>query len=154
VTAAFELYSQTDPNTQGLYQAARQQSPISVMFQLGESQGQLVGGLFTERDSGGAGIRRQQEPAAMEIPIVEGAGNGEQRNRGGVCLGGLRSMIYKSVATVESRVVERRDISRWRKCRSEGRAELMRQVRELARRMEFLEAGQDAGRRWMRRCYE
>ena len=43
VTAAFELYSQTDPYTQGLYQAARQQSPISVMFQLGESQGQLVG---------------------------------------------------------------------------------------------------------------
>lgn len=43
VTAAFELYSQDDPNTQGLYQAARQQSPISVMFQLGESQGRLVG---------------------------------------------------------------------------------------------------------------
>ncbi len=43
VTAAFELYSQNDPYTPGLYQAARQQSPISVMFQLGESQGQLVG---------------------------------------------------------------------------------------------------------------
>jgi hypothetical protein len=43
VTATFELYSQTDPYTQGLYQAARQQSPISVMFQLGELQGQLVG---------------------------------------------------------------------------------------------------------------
>jgi len=43
VTAAFELYSQNDPNTQGLYQAARQQSPITVMFQLGQSQGQIVG---------------------------------------------------------------------------------------------------------------
>jgi len=43
VTAAFELFSQDDANTQGLYQAARQQSPISVMFQLGESQGQLMG---------------------------------------------------------------------------------------------------------------
>jgi hypothetical protein len=43
VTAAFELYSQNDLNSQALYQAARQQSPISVMFQLGESQGQLVG---------------------------------------------------------------------------------------------------------------
>jgi hypothetical protein len=42
-TAAFELISQDDANTQGLYQAARQQSPISVMFQMGESQGQLVG---------------------------------------------------------------------------------------------------------------
>jgi len=43
VTAAFELYSQNDANTPGLYQAARQQTPISVMFQLGESQRQLVG---------------------------------------------------------------------------------------------------------------
>jgi hypothetical protein len=43
VTAAFELYSQNDAYTPGLYQAARQQSPISAMFQLGESQGQLVG---------------------------------------------------------------------------------------------------------------
>jgi hypothetical protein len=43
VTAAFELFSQDDANTQALYQAARQQSPISVMFQLGEVQGQLTG---------------------------------------------------------------------------------------------------------------
>ena len=43
VSATFELFSQDDANTQGLYQAARQQSPISVMFQLGESQGQLMG---------------------------------------------------------------------------------------------------------------
>jgi hypothetical protein len=43
ITAAFELYCQDDAYTQGLYQAARQQSPISVMFQLGQSQGQLVG---------------------------------------------------------------------------------------------------------------
>jgi hypothetical protein len=42
-TAAFELVSQDDPNTQALYQAARQESPISVMFQLGDLQGQLVG---------------------------------------------------------------------------------------------------------------
>ncbi|MEI9972409.1 MAG: hypothetical protein WDO73_10360 [Ignavibacteriota bacterium] len=43
VTATFELYCQDDQGTEGLYQAARQESPISVMFQLGESQGQLVG---------------------------------------------------------------------------------------------------------------
>ena len=42
VTAAFGLFSQDDPATQGLYQAARQQSPISVMFQLGEQPGQLL----------------------------------------------------------------------------------------------------------------
>ena len=43
VTAAFDLFSQDDPATEGLYQAARQQSPISVMFQLGEQPGQLLG---------------------------------------------------------------------------------------------------------------
>ncbi|HWC99463.1 MAG TPA: hypothetical protein VG456_22040 [Candidatus Sulfopaludibacter sp.] len=43
VTAAFELFSQDDAATAELYQAARQQSPISVMFQLGEVSGQLMG---------------------------------------------------------------------------------------------------------------
>ena len=43
VTAAFELFSMNDSGTIGLYQAARQQSPISVMFQLGQTQGQLIG---------------------------------------------------------------------------------------------------------------
>ena len=38
VTAAFELFSQDDAATKGLYQAARQQSPISVMFQLGANR--------------------------------------------------------------------------------------------------------------------
>jgi hypothetical protein len=43
VTAAFDLYSLDDAATQELYQAARQQSPISVMFQMGETDGQLMG---------------------------------------------------------------------------------------------------------------
>jgi len=43
VTASFDLYSQTDTATAGLYQAARQQSPISVMFQLGQATGQIAG---------------------------------------------------------------------------------------------------------------
>jgi hypothetical protein len=43
VTAAFELFSQDDAATTGLYQAARQQSPISVMFQLGQTEGQVMG---------------------------------------------------------------------------------------------------------------
>jgi hypothetical protein len=43
VTAAFDLYSLDDDATKGLYQAARQQSPISVMFQLGETAGQVMG---------------------------------------------------------------------------------------------------------------
>ena len=43
ITASFDLYSQTDTATAGLYEAARQQSPISVMFQLGQAQGQMAG---------------------------------------------------------------------------------------------------------------
>ena len=43
VTASFELYGQDDSNTIALYQAARQQSPISVMFQLGDAPGHLMG---------------------------------------------------------------------------------------------------------------
>jgi hypothetical protein len=43
VTAAFSLYELDDAATQGLYQAARQQSPVSVMFQLGQQAGQVVG---------------------------------------------------------------------------------------------------------------
>ena len=43
VTAAFDLYARDDDATTELYQAARQQSPISVMFQLGETDGQLMG---------------------------------------------------------------------------------------------------------------
>jgi hypothetical protein len=42
VTAEFDLFSQTDAATAGLYQAARQQSPISVMFQLGQAAGQML----------------------------------------------------------------------------------------------------------------
>jgi hypothetical protein len=43
VTAAIDLYSMDDDATTALYQAARQQSPISVMFQLGAAAGQLMG---------------------------------------------------------------------------------------------------------------
>ncbi len=43
VTAAFDLFAMDDDATKGLYQAARQQSPISVMFQLGETAGQVMG---------------------------------------------------------------------------------------------------------------
>ncbi len=47
VLANFELYEQTDTQTQALYQAARQQSPIEVMFQLGQQSGQLFGVRMT-----------------------------------------------------------------------------------------------------------
>lgn len=43
VTVDFELYGLDDDATTGLYQAARQGSPVSVMFQLGEQEGQLMG---------------------------------------------------------------------------------------------------------------
>jgi hypothetical protein len=43
VEAEFQLYSKDDAATAGLYQAARQESPVSIMFQLGEAAGQLMG---------------------------------------------------------------------------------------------------------------
>jgi hypothetical protein len=42
VTATFNLYGLDDNATVGLYQAARQRSPITVMFQLGEVAGQVM----------------------------------------------------------------------------------------------------------------
>lgn len=43
VTAAFDLFEMDDAATKGLYQAARQQSPVTVMFQLGQQAGQVMG---------------------------------------------------------------------------------------------------------------
>jgi hypothetical protein len=43
VTLDLELYEQDDQASIGLYQAARQQSPIGIMFQLGQQSGQLFG---------------------------------------------------------------------------------------------------------------
>jgi len=43
VTLDFSLYQQDNAATQALYQAGRQKSPISVMIQLGQQQGQLFG---------------------------------------------------------------------------------------------------------------
>jgi hypothetical protein len=43
VTLNFEIFEQDDVKTKELYQAARQRSPISVMFQLGQQAGQLFG---------------------------------------------------------------------------------------------------------------
>ncbi|MCZ2075101.1 MAG: hypothetical protein LC130_08885 [Bryobacterales bacterium] len=43
VSIDFDLFERDDDACRTLYQAARQQSPIGVMFQLGEQQGQLLG---------------------------------------------------------------------------------------------------------------
>jgi len=43
VAIQFELYEQDDGATQALYQAAKQQSPISAMIQLGQQPNQLFG---------------------------------------------------------------------------------------------------------------
>ena len=43
VSMTMSLFGQDDQATTALYQAARQQSPISVMFQLGQVPGQLMG---------------------------------------------------------------------------------------------------------------
>lgn len=47
VTLTFSLYERDDEATLALYQAARTQSPISVMFQLGQTPGELFGVWMT-----------------------------------------------------------------------------------------------------------
>jgi hypothetical protein len=42
VSAAVSLYGLTDTATAALYQAARQQSPVTVMFQLGQTPGETI----------------------------------------------------------------------------------------------------------------
>jgi hypothetical protein len=46
VSLEFELYQMDDAATQGLYQAAKQQSPISAMIQLGQQPNQLFAGYL------------------------------------------------------------------------------------------------------------
>ncbi len=43
VSINFSIYQMDDAATEALYQAARQRSPISVMMQLGQQQGELFG---------------------------------------------------------------------------------------------------------------
>jgi hypothetical protein len=43
VRLSFSIFEQVNAETAGLYQAARQRSPIGVMLQLGEQNGQLFG---------------------------------------------------------------------------------------------------------------
>ena len=43
VALQFSIFEQDDAQTKGLYQAARQRSPIEVMLQLGQQAGQLLG---------------------------------------------------------------------------------------------------------------
>lgn len=43
VSMNFSLYEKDNDSTRALYQAARSRSPISIMFQLGQQQGQLFG---------------------------------------------------------------------------------------------------------------
>lgn len=43
VSMNFSLFEKDDDSTRALYQAARSRSPISIMFQLGQQQGQLFG---------------------------------------------------------------------------------------------------------------
>jgi len=47
VTIDFSVFEQDDSATQALYQAARQQSPITAMLQLGQQPNQLFGAYLT-----------------------------------------------------------------------------------------------------------
>ncbi len=76
VTLNFSLFEMADTQTQGLYQAARQRSPISVMLQLGEQAGNCAG-RTCRRWCRGSGVRRFRDEAAMEIPKQPSTRNDE-----------------------------------------------------------------------------
>jgi len=61
VSIDFGVFQQDDSQTQQLYQAARQRSPMSVMIQLGEQQGQLLGVYM--------------ESVALEVPSFDESQN-------------------------------------------------------------------------------
>ena len=142
VAATFSLYSQDDSATQALYEAARQQSPISVMFQLGDAQGQMMGVYM-----------RSVVPV---VPEFDDSRTG--------CSGGSSPRGHRERWTTKSRWrLRNHDIrereGRWNRRPAAGvrfrvarmsfgrRMELMREVRELARRKEFLESGPSAEER-------
>ena len=92
VTAAFDLYRWTTTPRTALYQAARQQSPISVMFQLGETDGQMMGVYLKSVVPEVPEFDDEQEPAAVAVPVIAGAGDGGRRNCGGVRISGRRTL--------------------------------------------------------------
>ena len=67
VTLNFNIFESVDAQTAGLYQAARQRSPIRVMLQLGEQPEQLFGVYMPAMVPEVPRIRRQRDAAAMEI---------------------------------------------------------------------------------------
>ena len=64
VTMDLSIFQQDDEQTRTLYQAARQDSPVSVMLQLGEQSGQIAGiylkGMLLETPDFDDSERRQQ----------------------------------------------------------------------------------------------
>ena len=84
VSVTLDLFSMDDASTEGLYQAARQQLPISVMFQLGQVGGQLMGiylpsvvPMVPEFDDAETRLKWSFEETSR-------AGHGRRRNRNGV----------------------------------------------------------------------
>ena len=72
----FEIFEQVDAQTAGLYQAARQRSPIGVMFQLGEQTNQLFGAYMPAMVPEVPEFDDSRDAAAMEIPKQPGTGDG------------------------------------------------------------------------------
>ena len=76
VTLNFELFEMADAQTAALYQAARQRSPIAVMFQLGEQATQLFGAYMPAMVPEVPDFDDQRDAAAVEISKRPGTGDG------------------------------------------------------------------------------
>jgi hypothetical protein len=96
VTASFDLYTRDDDATKELYQAARQQSPISVMFQLGVVEGQLMGVYL--------------KSVVPEVPEFD---DGENRLQ-------WRFRASRAQGTVDDEITWHSDKARWQPVRPEA----------------------------------
>ena len=64
VNLDFEFYGSDQESTRALYEAAKQRSPISAMFQLGEQAGQLFG-AYMKSVFRSTTVRRFRDPRAL-----------------------------------------------------------------------------------------
>ncbi len=73
----FKMFEHDDAQTRGLYQAARQRSPIGVMLQLGEQPGQLFGAYMPAMVPEVPEFDDQETRLQWKFQNRSGAGDGE-----------------------------------------------------------------------------
>ena len=132
----FSVFEQVDAETLGLYQAARQRSPIGVMLQLGQQSGQLFGAYMP------AMVPEVPEFDDQETRLQWKFQNSRRRGRSMTSCMSRSGKGYDSALWFDAEAMPgvRYAIAHISFGR---RIELARRIREIGRKLEFLEAGSD-----------